>query len=336
MTSFRSPDAADARLMRLEEQLAGLRERIAELVQHDIRDEREMAALDERLRDAEGNAVSLASEVSSLSRAIDEIQTLRERLGRFQSALGEGQEQLDVVIRRLRQELEAERDQLGDADRRLQSLEAGTNELRDRLTTFDDAQRRTNTESAETAHRLSQIENTLEALGARISANAEAIRRTTTENRTIENRIEGLERQLREYNERQEMANQAVRRVTESSERWDDLATAVEGMRSRVDDALRVLDEAKSVAASVRRGYEALDERIGNIERSAEQLRARDARRERAVAELDDKITGLTDLAAQDQDRFITLQEQIRRRQIDDLEQEIRTLKAYMRVRSDA
>ena len=81
---------------------------------------------------------------------------------------------------------------------------------------------------------------------------------------------------------------------------------------------------------------EALEERIGNLERSAEQLRARDARRERAVAELDDKISSLTELAAEDQDRFINLQEQIRRRQIDDLEQEIRTLKAYMRVRSDA
>ena len=53
------------------------------------------------------------------------------------------------------------------------------------------------------------------------------------------------------------------------------------------------------------------------------------------MASLGDQIETVTTTAAQEQDRFVALQEQIRRRQIDDLEQEIRELKAYLRVRSN-
>ena len=66
-----------------------------------------------------------------------------------------------------------------------------------------------------------------------------------------------------------------------------------------------------------------------------EQLRVRDARRERAVTSLGDRIDSVASLTAQEQERFVSLQEQVRRRQIEELEQEIRELKSYLRVRSD-
>ncbi len=328
-------DGADTRWLRLEESIAGLRNRTAELAQSHVRDERELNSLDQRLRDLEGKAISLSAEIGSAMRQLEEVPSLRERIGRFNGELDESKELYEGSIRQLRQEIDAQREAGNDAQRRLQSSEKALNDLRERLTVFDDAIRRVNSEGGEIAHRLSQIENGQVAVGARISANADGLRRASSEGNALETRIEALERQLFGLTERVDLSYQGLRRVQETAEQWDDLRDSVEAMRGRVEESLQTLDASKTLVASVQRGFETLEERIGNVERVGEQLRARDARRERAVASLGDKIESVSSLSAQEQDRFVALQEQIRRRQIEELEQEIRELKSYVRVRGD-
>lgn len=328
-------EGADTRWLRLEESIAGLRNRTSELAQSHVRDERELNNLDQRMRDLEGKAISLASEIGTAMRQLDELNALRERVIRFSSELDESKELTEASIRQMRQEVDGQRESGNDANRRLQSSEKGLNDLRERLAVFDEAIRRVNTEGGEIAHRLSQIENGQVALGARISANADGLRRAASEENSLETRVEALERQLFGLTERVDLSYQNLRRVQETAEQWDDLRNNVEALRGRVEESLQALDASKAIVAGVQRGFEALEERIGNIERVGEQLRARDARRERAVASLGDKIESVSTLSAQEQDRFVAMQEQIRRRQIEELEQEIRELKSYLRVRSD-
>lgn len=328
-------EGTDTRWLRLEESIAGLRNRTSELAQSHVRDERELNNLDQRMRDLEGRAISLASEIGTAMRQLDELNALRERVNRFSSELDENKELSEASIRQMRQEVDGQRESGNDASRRLQSSEKGLNDLRERLAVFDEAIRRVNTEGGEIAHRLSQIENGQVALGARISANADGLRRAAGEESSLETRVEALERQLFGLTERVDLSYQNLRRVQETAEQWDDLRNNVEALRGRVEESLQALDASKAIVAAVQRGFEALEERIGNIERVGEQLRARDARRERAVASLGDKIESVSTLSAQEQDRFVAMQEQIRRRQIEELEQEIRELKSYLRVRSD-
>ena len=80
---------------------------------------------------------------------------------------------------------------------------------------------------------------------------------------------------------------------------------------------------------------EGAEERIGDAERVLEQLRVRDANREREVRQVLDQLDALREEASAERERFLALQEQVRRRQIDDLEQEIRELKSYARARAD-
>ncbi|MDE2966267.1 MAG: hypothetical protein OXS30_02100 [Chloroflexota bacterium] len=328
-------EGADTRWLRLEETVAGLRDRTSELAQSHVRDERELNNLDQRLRELEGRAISLASEIGAAMRQLDELNALRERVNRFNSELDENKELADATIRQLRQEVDGQRESGNDSNRRLQASEKALNDLRERLAVFDEAIRRTNTEGGEIAHRLSQIENGQVALGARISANADGLRRAASEESSLETRVEAMERQLFGLTERVDLSYQNLRRVQETAEQWDDLRNNVEALRGRVEESLQALDASKAVVSSVQRGFEALEERIGNVERVGEQLRARDARRERAVASLGDKIESVSTLSAQEQDRFVAMQEQIRRRQIEELEQEIRELKSYLRVRGD-
>ncbi|MDE2745191.1 MAG: hypothetical protein OXI41_04265 [Chloroflexota bacterium] len=335
MTTTDPVEGADTRWLRLEESVAGLRNRTTELAQSHVRDERELSNLDQRMRDLEGKAISLSTEVGTAMRQLDELNALRERVNRFNSDLDESKELADATIRQLRQEVDGQRESGNDANRRLQSSEKGLKDLRERLAVFDDAIRRVNTEGGEIAHRLSQIENGQVALGARISANADGLRRAASEESSLETRVEALERQLFGLTERVDLSYQNLRRVQETAEQWDDLRNNVEALRGRVEESLQALDASKAIVAAVQRGFEALEERIGNLERVGEQLRARDARRERSVASLGDKIESVSTQSAQEQDRFVAMQEQIRRRQIEELEQEIRELKSYLRVRGN-
>lgn len=335
VTTTNPTDGGDGRWMRFEESLTGLQSRTTELAQSRVRDERELRTLDQRMRELEGKALSLAAEVGAAKRQLDEMPTLRERINRFNGDIAEHRELVDASVRQVRQELDGQREVSNDSLRRLQATEKALADLRERLEVFDDSIRRVNAEGGEVAHRLSQIENSQVALGARISANADGIRRASSESSAIETRLEALERQIGGLTERLELSFQTMRRVQETAEQWEDLRTNVDALRGRVEESLQALDASKTLVSSVQRGFETVEERIGNIERMGEQLRARDARRERAVASLGDRIESVSNLTAQEQERFVVLQEQVRRRQIDELEQEIRELKSYLRVRGD-
>ena len=326
---------SEGRVLRLEESVSGLRDRTSELAQSQARDERELNNLDQRLRELEGQAISLASEQAGQGRELGELGVLRERLSRLSQSVDEQRESGEAGLRVVHQELDAQREGANAAARRLQAQEKSDGELRERLTVYDDAIRRVNGETSDGSHRISQLENGQSALGARIGANADGLRRAAAEGSALETRVEALERRLGQMGERLELSFQSLRRVEETAEQWEDLKGNVDALRSRVEESLKALDASRAVVSAVQRGFETVEEQIGGVERMVEQLRVRDARRERAVASLGDKIEGVETTTAQEQERFVALQEQVRRRQIEELEQEIRELKAYLRVRSD-
>lgn len=335
MTTIDPTNSADSQLRRLEESIAGLRSQTSELAQSEARDQREMGVIEQRVRELEGRAISLSAEINVVARQAEDIQTLRERVGRFSGDLDAHSELTDASLRQLRQDLEAHREASNEAARRMTAIEKANADLRDRIAVQDETLRRLNAEAGDAAHQQSQIESSQQALGARIAANTETVRRASSEANALETRIEAAEREQFHLSERVELSYQSLRRVEETAQEWDDVRTVVEALRSRVEDSLSQLDASKLMVASVQREFEAIADRIGTVERVGENLRVRDARRERDVSSLGDRIESLTSESAQDQDKFIALQEQIRRRQIDDLEQEIRELKSFLRVRSD-
>ena len=335
MTTTRPADGTDGWMLVVEEDVAGLRARVTELMQAAERDRRELSAMQERVSETESLALQAAAQAAAVSGRLDELHSLRDRLARFQAAVDEQREQFDTALRQLRHELDVERDSLAQTARRLAAVEQTTAEQSGRITAFDEAVQRLGDEDAELAQRIAQTEAHADANDARIAANAEALRRTSAEQRITDTRRETDARKIDELAERVNAAHQSLLRVRETADQWDDLASAIDAMRARADDSRRMLDEAAALAASVRRSFELLEERIGDVERGAEQLRVRDTHRERALAALNDDLERLRGEMGREQQRFVALQEQIRRRQITDLEQELRELKAYLRVQVD-
>ena len=335
MTTRNRSEGVDGWMTIVEEDLAGQRARANELTQAAERDRRELNATQERLRETEALALQAVSQISVMSSRLDEIQNMRERLGRFQNTLDEHDERIDVALRQLRHEFDVERETLAQAGRRIDAVEQTANDISERLAAVDEAVQRLTDADGDLAQRLTVVESHSDANEARIAANAEGLRRAHTEQRAADAREEISDRKLAELTERLNAAQQSLLRIRETADQWEDLISAVETMRSRADDARRMLDEATATAASVRRNFETMEERIGDVERGAEQLRIRDSHRERALTALTDELERAREESSRDQQRFVALQEQIRRRQITDLEQEIRELKAYNRVQSN-
>lgn len=335
MTTRNRSDGVDGWMTVVEEDLAGQRARANELTQAAERDRRELAATQERLRETEALALQAVSQISVISSRLDEIQNMRERLGRFQNTVDEHAERIDVALRQLRHEFDVERETLAQAGRRIDNAEQAVNDLTERLAAIDETIQRLTDTDGELAQRITVVESHSEANEARIAANAEGLRRAHTEQRAADNRVEISDRKLAELTERLNAAQQNLLRIRETADQWEDLISAVDTMRSRADDARRMLDEATATAANIRRNFETMDERIGDVERGAEQLRIRDSHRERALAALTDDLERAREESSREQQRFVALQEQIRRRQITDLEQEIRELKAFGRVQSN-
>ena len=182
-------------------------------------------------------------------------------------------------------------------------------EVVERLSAIDVAVARVSDDAGELTQRVALGDSHREANDARIAANTEAVRRAHAEQRAMEARADAGERMVDELSERVNAALQSLRRVIETSDQWDDLAATIEAMRGRAEDSRRMLDEASAMAASVRRSFEAFEERMGDIERGAEQLRSRDGHRERALAALGDEVEQIRDEASREQQRFVALQE---------------------------
>lgn len=328
-------DGVDGWMAVVEEDLSGQRTRATELAQAAERDRRELTATQDRLRETEALALQAISQISVVSGRLDEVQNMRERIGRFQTTIDEHAEKIDVTLRQLRHEFDVERETLAQSARRLDLAEQGISDLGERLAAIDEAIQRLTDSDGELAQRIAQTETHADANEARIAANAEGLRRAHTEQRAADAREEISDRKLGELTERLNVAQQSLHRVRETADQWEDIISAVEAMRARADDARRMLDEATATATSVRRNFETMEERIGDVERASEQLRIRDSHRERSLSALSEELERARNDSISEQQRFVALQEQIRRRQITDLEQEIRELKAYGRIKAD-
>ena len=313
----------------LESELRQVKSQLGELGEQIEEDRAQLWSLNDRVGETESGSISMAAQLSLLTTQAEELRVLRERLERLQGVLGRDQEQLESLARQLRNEMQAERDERNELGRRVEAADAATNSVREKLTSAEESGRRLQEEMSVVHQRLEQGDLNQSAVDARIAANAEAARRLQGEARTAQGNVERAERSLQEMGERVEGMQQIMRRMKEVADRWEEKEEQFEALRTRTEDLRRIADEASSNLAAATREREAIDERLNEMERGLERLRVRDAQRDRDVQDLQAASQGNREAINEESERFITLQEKIRRRQISDLEQEIRELKGF-------
>jgi chromosome segregation ATPase len=228
--------------------------------------------------------------------------------------------------------LERERVDRDGALRRLDSAEKTTQKWEERITVVEEIARRMQESSALAGQKLDRLDQSMEGIGNRGGRNLEAAKRLETELRQVESIVDTLQRQDDTVLERVQLLNEVVRRVEDkiallSSQeaRYQEVIDKIELQRVerlRVEELLnradRALDEHKSlidhlshVTATIEGRYKGLSERVEYILSETERFHG--------------------DIAGQIH-RFTQVQERQKRRQIQDLETEIRDMKRHVIV----
>jgi hypothetical protein len=228
--------------------------------------------------------------------------------------------------------VERERIERDAALRRLEGAERTTAKWEERITVVEEMARRVQETGALTGQRLDRLDQAVEAATSRGGRNLEAAKRLETELRQVESIVDTLQRQDDAVLERVQLLNEVVRRVEEkiallssAEARYQEVIDKIELQRVerlRVEELLnradRSLDEHKNlldhlahITATTEGRYRGLAERFDHFVEEMGHFRA--------------EIVGQLK-------RFTQVQERQKRRQIQDLETEIRDLRRHVVV----
>ncbi len=228
--------------------------------------------------------------------------------------------------------LERERVERDGALRRLEASEKTTANWQARITVIEEIARRMQESTALVGQKLERIDTAIESLTGRGGRNLEAAKRLETELRQVGALVDTLQRQDDTVLERVQLLNEVVRRVEDriallSSQeaRYQEILDKIELQRVerlRIEEALsRVERVADEQAAS-----------IANLQHQAATIEGRSRGLIERMEHLGEEIEHFSELITGQIQRFTQVQERHKRRQIQDIETEIRDLKRHIIV----
>ena len=323
------PSQSVSTLAWLQDQFHLLKAQIGK-VQHQI-DQTQAMALDvvEKLRQQETAVAEVSSQASAIAPLQEDLRQIKDVLARLQEQQVQLRGQLEETIRQRMTEAERDRVELSDQRRRLENLERNVEGWLDRQSGVEDTARRYQEGIALANLRSENIDQRLEVLEGRASRNLEATNRIDQEISRIDAAIQGLEREDELQSERARVALEAARRVEAlvESEKRDLLALA------QLSEKIELLKVER----------QRLEERLAQAEEEMNEFRGALARQEQLTGVLDGRTQGylgrleaLREEIMRHREQFIehllklsSGQERLKRRQIEELEREIRELKQH-------
>jgi len=299
-------------------------------VQHQI-DQTQAMALDvsDKLRQQETAVAEVSSQASAVAPFQEDLRQLKDVVARLQEQHVQLRGQLEETIRQRMTEAERDRVGLSDLRRRVEDLERSVEGWLDRQSGIEDSARRYQEGITLANLRTENIEQTLEVLEGRASRTLEATNRIDQEISRIDAAIQGLEREDDLQSERARVALEAARRVEAlvESEKRDLLAL------TQLSERMELLKVER----------QRLEDRLAQAEEEMNDFRNLLGRQEQLVGVLDGRTQGylgrleaLREEILRHREQFIehllklsSGQERLKRRQIEELEREIRELKTH-------
>lgn len=313
----------------LETELRGLKASLAEFGDKTEQTQTQLWDLIDGQARGEQGTGTLAAQVNVLSDLPETIRVLRERVERLQSAVGQDGEQRELLARQLRAEMQSERDERGELRRRAEFAEQASSAIGEKQDTVEDLVRRLQDETALVSQRLEQIDINIHGVDSRIAAGAEGLRRAQGDGRNQAQEVERLDRALAIVDERVEGVLDSVRRLQEEAVRSGETTQEFDALRERFEAVRLSQDATVERSNATARENEALTVRITEIERALERIRSRSEQHDRTLSELHHAVAEAADASKSDAERFLAFQEKVRRREMSDLEQEVREIRGF-------
>lgn len=300
-------------------------------IQHQM-DQTQALALDtaDKVRHGEAALETLAGKITSTAQFQEDIRQINDVTARLQEQLAQGRSQVEEVVRQRLSEGERERVERSDLLQRLVELEREVETWREQQSSVEQATR--HAQEGITLVTLRQ-ENAEHRLG---STEEKAARGVEAANR-IDNELSKLDAVLQELRREDEVQAERARVALEAARRLEGEVDSQKSLR----DALNLLDEKVELLRAER---QRLDDRSSQHEEMLEEHRSELERQGQLLSILDGRTQGLQgrlDALREDihtsrqeiTDHLKTLsygQERVKRRQIDELEREIRELRQHV------
>jgi chromosome segregation ATPase len=315
----------------LEGELRQIKTQVVEQTDLTQRNQTQIWELTDQLQRSEGGAGNLLAQINLLTALPEDVRALRERIERMQATTGTDQDHTELIARQLRLEMQAERDDRNELRHRTEFAEQTAASLSEKFDTLEDLVRRIQDDTSIQQQRMEQTDINIAGTDARVGANAEAIRRTQSEGRTIIADLESHDRALEDLGQRLERLQENWRRIQEDATRFREFVEEDENRKQTQDAMRQANEETTERAAAVARDTEILRGNVGEVERAIERGRVRADQQDRVLLDLRAAVDEAQDAISRENERFLTFQEKVRRRQIADLEQEVRELKGQAR-----
>ena len=285
--------------------------------------------LAEQTRRHDDSLGSLSAQVAALSTIQEEMHKLESTAVRLRDEQERIHAQIEEVVRQQQAENERSRSERAEITRRHQEMERQAASLLERQGSLEEAGRRYLDTAAAAAQRLEQIEQRLEDLDTRAARNLEAVNRLEGKLPEVDTAIENAMRATETGSERVRLLGDIVRRVE------SEIADAVKQIRAFND-----IPERVELARVARQRLDArathLEEIVNGLSDSREEqhhlLAALEGKHHGYEGRLDALIERMEEYRQQFSDYLLKLtqgQEQLKRRQIGDLEREIKELEQY-------
>lgn len=334
--SKNSPDTFQGMLDWLESELRQVKGQLADYAEQVQQSRNQIWELTDQMQRADTGAINLTAQLNTLVALPEELRALRERIERVQALGVQDREQSELIARQLRAEMQGERDERGELRRRTEFAEQAAAGIQDKLGVIDEIVRRVQDEHALSTQRLEQTSINLTAFDSRLAANAETLRRLQGDARNLTGDVERLTRALGDFGDRLDRSDDQLHRAQASIVVFEEQRRDFEAMRERVE-ALRSAGEQNTErTAATTKAQEALTQRLEEAERLLERQRVKADQQDRALADLRILTEEHRETAGRELERFLTFQEKLRRRQISDLEHEIREIKGFGRIQPNA
>lgn len=336
MTTGNDPDTVSSLVAWLEGEVQALKAKVIDLEAQHQEDRARLWQLTEVSQRSEGGAANVAAQLQILSGLPEEVRLLRERSERLQAAVGQDSEQMELLGRQLRTEMQVERDDRGELRRRTEFAEQAALAGTEKVNVSEEITRRLQETVSLISQRLEQNDINVTGLDARLAASGEALRRMQDDARSTASELDRYEHLLGEIGDRMDRYNEVARRLQEHSSAAQDAQEESDALRDRFE-AMRVNnDQALNQISGMQTEHELVQARFGELDRALERSRTRDEQHDRALSELKTAFDDLREAMQRDSERLLGFQEKLRRRQISDMEQEIREIRGHIRAQTES
>jgi chromosome segregation ATPase len=313
----------------LEDELREARAALAKLAQAFDQTQTQLWELTNRVHRVEDALGAIPPQLAALPRLDGQLGQVKDQLGAVQEQGLHAAARLAELTREVDAAVERERQARNELTHRLEAVERQMRAYASRVETVEEAVRRTMEAVSLARQRIDEVAQDVENLEGRLGRLLEAGSRVEHEQARLASELDGLHRQDELVLERVQVYAEIVKRL--------------EGQVALVAADVAVKQDVLEKIELARVETHRLEERLATLEAAAAVMRDQSEELERAIGLLEGRQRGFqerlvalqADLAAQRAhvteqfQRLHQFQERLKRRQIEDLERDLREMRVF-------